>query len=46
MTLPSNTITNTRELPSIICEEIVISITFDVLDDSLPIVEGVPTNTF
>jgi len=46
MTLPSNNITNTMELPSDIREENVTSITFDVGDDSIPIAEGVPTNTF
>ena len=46
MTLPSNNITNTMELPSDIREENVTSITFDVLDDPIPIVEWVSTNTF
>ena len=40
------TLNKPLELPFDIRDDESTSTTFDVLDDSIPIVEGVPTNTF
>ncbi len=40
------TLNKTLELTFDIRDDESTSTTFDVLDDSIPIVEGVPTNTF
>jgi hypothetical protein len=46
MQLPSPIIHAPLALPFNIRDDEIMSTTFDVLDDSIPIVEGVPTNSF
>jgi len=46
MKLPSPIINAPLELPFDTREDESTSTTFDALDDSIPIVEGVPTNSF